>query len=180
MSWLGKKTAEPVAEVEQSEKKGRPTPTRQEAEKARRERIKPVLNKKEARRRARQQRFLAQEKAAIKEANRPLNTLMRNYIDSRKFMLSEFVMPVFLILLILSFFTAHDEFLRYFMAYLMWGVMIFIAVEQRLHWVRFRKIAQDRYPNESRKGIWFYGFNRSLSPRRIRRPLPKVKRGESI
>ncbi|MBD4446729.1 DUF3043 domain-containing protein, partial [Xanthomonas citri pv. citri] len=75
-------------------KKG-PTPTRAEAEAARRHRLNPTLSKKEARKRERLAKRERQAAAMEAAERRPERGYLRDYIDSR-WTFSEFIMPIFL------------------------------------------------------------------------------------
>ena len=78
--------------------KGAPTPTRAEAEAARRERLNPSLSPKEQRRRDRRVRQEKRLEAMQAAERRPERGLIRDYVDSR-WTFSEFLMPVFLIVM---------------------------------------------------------------------------------
>ncbi len=94
---LFKKPAEPepTPQPEASRADGRktaPTPTRREAEAARRARLNPQLSPKEARKRDRQAQYAARDKQFATVEASPARTLMRDHVDAR-FNPAEFAMP---------------------------------------------------------------------------------------
>ena len=64
--------------------------------------------------------------------------------------------------------------------YATWLFMVLIAVDIFRMWRGFKKLAAQRIPKEPLKGLLYYGFNRSLSLRRLRVPRPVLKRGDPI
>ena len=93
-------TPEPTTTLESapSGKKDRPTPTRKEAEAARRQRMNTTLSKKQSRAAAsRQSRSERMKTISAREAV-PEKVLMRDYIDAR-FNLGEFLLPSVVVIL---------------------------------------------------------------------------------
>ncbi len=157
-----------------------PTPKRRDAEAARRERLNPQLSPKEARRKSRQLASADRRKQMEAIDNTPGKVLMRNWVDSR-FNLAEWSMPILMtmlvfVLVVSPVVTALVE----PATYATWAFMILIAVDITRMWRGFKKLAAQRIPKEPLKGLLYYGFNRSLSLRRLRVPRPVVKRGDAI
>ena len=76
-------TPEPEASVHApGGKKSAPTPTRREAEAARRARLNPQLSPKEARRRERQAQYAVRDKQFAAVEASPARTLMRDHVDA--------------------------------------------------------------------------------------------------
>ena len=160
--------------------KDRATPTRREAEQARRQRLNPQLTKKEARLKARAGREAETRKRASAFDNVPARVLMRDHVDSR-FNLAEWSMPTLMILLALSLVVSPMvPMLVEPTLYATWAFMALVVVDIFVMWRQFKKLAAERIPNEPLKGMLYYGFNRALSLRRFRLPLPRIKRGESF
>jgi hypothetical protein len=82
-------------------KKDRPTPTRKEAEAARRQRITTTLSKKEARAAASRHSRAERMKAISAREAAPEKVLMRDYIDAR-FNLGEFLLPSVVVILAIT------------------------------------------------------------------------------
>ena len=55
-----------------------------------------------------------------------------------------------------------------------------IGIDITRMWRGFKKLAAERIPREPLKGLLYYGFNRSLSVRRLRVPRPVLKRGDTF
>lgn len=159
-------------------KKSAPTPTRREAEAARRARLNPQLTKREAKERERQQENAARAKALATVDALPERTLMRNVVDSR-FNMAEYALPILLGIMALTLIPGAQEFITWFMA-ASWGYILAMAVDAWLMWNKFKKLMAERMPNKSTKGLFLYGFNRQTTFRRWRNPKPAVNRGEEI
>ena len=92
-------------------KKDHPTPTRKEAEAARRQRLTTTLSKKEARAVASRQSRANRMRAISAREAVPEKMLMRDYIDSR-FNLGEFLLPSVVVILavtILGSYLAYGD-----------------------------------------------------------------------
>lgn len=167
--------------------KGRPTPKRRDAEKQRRQPIRPPRDRKDAYRQTRkrqreQRRKMRQGMAQGDERFFPprdqgsVRRLARDYVDSRR-SLGEFFLILTLAILVLGFVPQFT-----IIAYnLLWPLMMAVIVgESFLTARRIRRMAEQRYPDESTRGLGFYAAMRSLQMRRLRLPPPRVKVGEKI
>ena len=161
------------------QKKSGPTPTRKEAEAARKARVNPTLSKQERRRRegdaARRERM---EQASRRDAD-PGRTLLRDVVDSR-FRLGEVVMPVLLIVLALSLVVSRNELLANGIMILFYVIVLAVIADLVLMWRQFTRLLEERHPGHHRSGLFMYGMNRTLQIRRWRMPPPRVKRGDTI
>lgn len=176
------KKSEPVEEPQPAPgaKKAVPTPSRREAEAARRQRLNPQLSPKEARRRERATQAKARERALAAQDAEPSRVLMRNFVDSR-FNLAEFAMPVLFSLLLvtmaLSMVPSLLGFSEWFL-FVSWGYIALMMLDTWLMWRRYKVLLAERHPGTPLQGLLSYGFNRQFTFRRWRRPAPQVKRGE--
>lgn len=173
----GDPAPEPVQDTARGpQRKNAPTPSRREAEAARRERLNPTLSPKEAKARNRAAQR-AQRVAQFDDVdNQPQRRLIRDVVDSR-FNLSEIAMPLLLSFMLFTLIPAVLPFLDWFI-YLAWGFMGAMVIDTWFMWRKFKALAAERIPGVSLKGMLFYGFNRQLSFRRWRQPPPRLKRGE--
>ncbi len=157
-----------------------PTPKRRDAEAARRQRLNPQLSPKEARKRARQDAAFDRRKQMEAADRNPGRELMRNWVDSRA-NLAEWSMPVLMALLaVVLVVTPMYPALVEPVTYGTWAFMALVVVDIWVMWRGFKRLAAQRIPREPLKGLLYYGFNRSLSLRRIRVPRPVVKRGDKV
>jgi Flp pilus assembly protein TadB len=153
--------------------KGRPTPTRREAELARRQRLSGVnANPKQAKREARQRDF---EAATERQHGGPVKAFARDYVDSR-FRAAEF----FIIFAVLLFVVASVPSIA-LLSVVLWVVMLVAIVIDSLVLVRgLKKEARRRFPNEDLGRIGWYALMRSMQFRKWRLPKPRIKRGEKF
>ena len=189
--------AEEPAVPTASGKKGRPTPTRKQAQ-ARNNRPLVPADRKEAKRRASQAlnaRFRAEQEALITgdEQHLPardkgrVRRFVRDWVDAR-WSFGEFVMPLILLSLVLVMvLSAFADRMSLQVAsglligstILMYGSFVVVILESTIVWRRIRKRLAERYPgDEIPRGTWYYCFSRMLFLRRWRSPRPQVARGE--
>lgn len=159
-------------------KKGHATPSRREAEAARRQRLNPDLSKREIKARGRQVRAVENRRRYAEIDNTPERQLMRDIVDSR-FNLAEIAMPLLLVLMASTFLPGALRYSMY-VFWAMWAFMAMIFIDTWMVWRRFKELAAQRIPHRPRKGLVMYAFNRQLSFRRWRTPPPRVNRGEKI
>ena len=159
-------------------KKDRPTPTRKEAEAARRQRLTTTLSKKEARATASRQSRAQRMKAISAREAAPEKVLMRDYIDSR-FNLGEFLLPSVVVILAVTILGSYWPEVTLISTLAMYLFILGVFVDGYLMWRRFKKVLAARLPNASPKGLLLYGMTRSTQIRRFRSPPPRIKRGEA-
>lgn len=157
-------------------KKDRPTPSRREAEAARRQRVNQTLSKKEARQLAARQNRTQRLRAVSAREAVPERTLMRDYVDAR-FSLGEFLLPSLVIILALSFLSAAIPNVTYFTTIVMYLFILAVLLDCFLMWRGFKKVLAARLSGTSPRGLLMYGVNRAIQIRRFRIPAPRLKRG---
>ena len=158
-------------------KKTVPTPTRKQAEQARRDRIQPVLTKKQARLKDREAKYKALNETNAKIAARPVNTLIRDWVDHR-WNLSEFAIPVMLLVFVAMMVAGYLwPPLVFVLPWVVYGVAILLVIDVAIMWLGLRHQIQMYFPGESMKGKFSYSFSRAMLFRRSRQPAPRVKRG---
>lgn len=176
-----------------SQKKGRPTRTRREAEAARRQ---PLVeqDRKLARQLERQKRSeaYARQQEALQTGDErylpvrdkgKVRRFTRDYVDSR-WTLSEFLLPLMLIFLAASVGMSLIGGTSSVAGQIMIGVTIglygffFISlIEGALIWRGAKKEIEKKYPREEiPRGSWFYCYSRMVMVRRFRSPRPQVVR----
>ncbi|PZF82290.1 DUF3043 domain-containing protein [Jiangella anatolica] len=175
-------------DVAQPAGKGRPTPKRSEAEKARKQRVRPALNRREAMRRDRER--MREERAKTRQA---MNTgdekhylardqgdvrrFVRNYVDSRR-TVAEFFLPIILIILLTSLIGVP---VIQFASTIIWvGVMILLIVDLTILGMRVKREVRKRFPDDPGKGHVLYAITRATQLRRLRLPKPQVKPGALV
>jgi hypothetical protein len=171
---------EPTTAVESAPtgKKDRPTPTRKEAEAARRQRMSTTLSKKESRAAAgRQSRSDRMRAISAREAT-PEKILMRDYIDAR-FNIGEFLLPSVVVILAVTVLGSYWPRVTLIATLAMYLFILAVFVDGYLMWRGFKKVLAARLPKTSPKGLMLYGMTRSTQIRRFRSPAPRIKRGEA-
>jgi hypothetical protein len=157
--------------------KGRPTPSRREAEAARKQQLKipkdPKEAKKAARERDRDDR--SKQRAAMMSGDErflpardkgPAKAFTRDFVDSR------FTMGV----LALGF--VRNAAVQSFVSIAFFAVTALIAFDTIVLLIQLNRRATKEFPDKAdRKGITLYAALRTLQLRRLRLPPPRVKRG---
>jgi hypothetical protein len=174
------------AEADPQAPKGRPTPSRKEAEAARRQARRvpadPKQAKKAARERSRQERLVARQgmmagdERYLPERDRgPVKAFVRDYADGRR-RISEFFIFIALGMLMAGF--LRDPQVQATVS-LVWIVTTtVVAVEMAWGLIRLSALLKQRWPEKhERKGALFYAGMRMLQIRRLRIPAPRVKPG---
>ncbi|NDA82071.1 MAG: DUF3043 domain-containing protein [Actinobacteria bacterium] len=170
----------------ENQKKGRPTPKRKEAEKQRViPRLAPAadkatkkLLKEEARKNRIAQRaaFMRGDESALPPRDRgQARRFVRNYIDSRR-SIGEFFLPIVMVLLFFG--LSPNPQVRLVATIILYGVALYSVIEGFVVGRKIKSKVRDRFPGEPTKGLAVYGWVRSTQIRRLRAPLPQVKRGE--
>jgi Protein of unknown function (DUF3043) len=166
--------------------KGRPTPKRSEAERRRRQPYTAPADRKAAvqqsrtrDRSARAARYAAAKRgenwALPRKDQGPVRALARDYVDSRR-RLSEYYMYAVGALVLLLFVSS----LRAYADYLVLAVLMVMISEGILVGRQVTRLAQQRFPGESTKGVRLYAAVRSTQIRKLRMPAPRVKPGGSF
>jgi hypothetical protein len=159
-------------------KKEGPTPSRREAEAARRQRVTRTLSKKEARREASLQARSQRQKSLSARDSAPEKVLLRDYIDAR-FSIGEFLLPSLVVILALSFVGARWPQVTLLTTAAMYLFILLVLFDGLVvMWRGYKRVLAERLPNGSTKGLMMYGMNRCIQIRRFRMPPPRIKRGE--
>lgn len=165
-------------------KKAGPTPKRSEAQAHRRTPYQAPTDRKSAATRDRGERarraqaLQRGEQWAMPPKDRgPVRGLARDYVDSRRG-LSEYYLFAAIPLLVLLF--LHVANVQLIADGLVLVILVVVIGEGYLIGRKIQRLAQERYPGESQKGIKIYSFVRNTQLRRLRIPKPRVARGQKI
>ncbi|MGW5077122.1 DUF3043 domain-containing protein [Rhodococcus sp. NPDC004095] len=186
-----------------TEGKGRPTPSRREAEGRRRGPVAPApMTSKEARARrkdsrgSKEERKLASAERRADAADRrarmlagedkyllprdkgPVRAYVRDLVDSRRHLVGLF-MPL-AVLLILAMFL--DPSLQAFVTLGMFVMMLFMVVEGVIMGRQINNKVRERYPDSIDGGfkLGWYAFVRASQIRKMRAPQPRVSPGDAV
>ncbi|MCU0301334.1 MAG: DUF3043 domain-containing protein [Candidatus Nanopelagicales bacterium] len=166
--------------------KGRPTPTRKEAEAARKHTLKVPSDPKEAKRaakaRAAEERqearagLMAGDERYLPARDKgPVRGFVRDFVDSR-WAAAELFLPLALVVLLVGFLPIAG-----IAGYVSMGWMLltlFILVDTTLLMLRMNRELKRRWPDPAeRKGTTLYAVMRVLQLRRLRIPPPRVRPG---
>jgi hypothetical protein len=168
--------------------KGRPTPTRKEAEAARKARAKAPRNRREQA--AAQRRQRADSGAKVRQAMKtgderyymprdkgPVRKFIRDFIDSR-FSFIELILPVMVVTLVLGY--SGNARLAGISNTLLLGIFLLVVIDLTALRFRLRRELTRRFPDESQKGTTWYAFSRAMQMRFMRLPKPQVKIGTKL
>lgn len=168
--------------------KGRPTPSRKEAEAARMARVRTPRTRKEQSAASRSARYESSQK--MREAMKtgddrflpardkgPVRRFTRDYVDS-KFTIAELVLPLLVVTMVLGW--SGNSSLAWFANAFM--TLMLIAVVGNLLWLRMglHKQLKRRFPDVTRKGLTYYAVIRTLQLRFLRMPKPQVRIGQQL
>lgn len=174
--------SEPASSVRPGAK-NRPTPSRREAEAARRRPIVPPdreAAKKQSRERERAERaryregmYRGEEWALGPRDRGPQRQLIRDVIDSR-WNIGEFLLPVMIVALPLSLLRNTWAYTAAFAV--LYGIMIVTVLDIVFLDRRIRTEIRTRLGQQPAKGTFWYVFSRSVQMRAGRVPRPRVTR----
>jgi hypothetical protein len=180
---------EPVQTVAPENKgpgaKGRPTPSRREAEAAARERAKVGMDKKAAKKllRDRRNESNAKVRTGMRSGDErylpardqgPVKKFVRDYVDAR-LSIAEFLLPLLVVIMVLQY--SGTKQLVAFSTALWTTTIIVVALDTTWLIFRLKRALREKFPDEDRKGTVFYAMLRVLQVRPLRMPKPKVKIG---
>lgn len=168
--------------------KGRPTPSRKEAEAAARAKARTPRTRKEMA--AAQRAARAQSSQQMREAMKtgddrflpardrgPVRRFIRDYVDVR-FSFIELLIPVMVVSLVLSW--SGNAYLIGVSEIVLLGAMVFIVMDMVFLRVRLRRELARRFPGESYKGTTYYAVMRAMQMKFMRLPKPARKIGEPL
>jgi hypothetical protein len=169
--------------------KGRPTPSRREAEAARKAALRKPRNRKEAA--AYRREKVRAERAKMQQAMQtgddrylpaadkgPVRRFARDWVDAR-WSAMEFALPVLLVVSLLGVvFSAQLPWLAGIVNLLFLVMILAIAADWFILTTGLKRAVAKKFPSESGKGIGFYAVRRTMQMRRWRMPKPMVARGQ--
>jgi len=169
-----------------SDKKGKPTPKRKEAQaKLKVSPLSPTASKeakKTLKAQARVRRLEARaaymrgEESALPVKDKgPARRFVRNYVDERKSVTEYFLVFIMFILFLT---VIPSPAVQLGAIALMYSAMIWVAIDGFLLSRRVKKIVAEKFPGEPTKGLGLYGWMRSTQLRRLRAPSPQVGPGK--
>ena len=172
----------------QTQSKGRPTPKRSEAERRRRQPYSAPADRKAAGQQSRDRDRAARARkteamrrgeswALPRKDQGQVRALARDYVDSRR-SISEYYMFGVLVLVVLLFLPALRK--SAVIDYAVLLILAVIVIESILVSGRVIKLAQQRFPGESTRGLRMYVAVRNTQFRRLRMPTPRVKPGAKV
>jgi hypothetical protein len=165
--------------------KGRPTPTRKEAEAARRERAKAGMDKKAAQKVLRERRAdsnskmrqgmrSGDERYLPKRDQGPVKRFIRDYVDARV-SIAEFLMPLLVVIMVMQYSGNKQLFV---ISSKLWVVtLIVVALDTAWLLFRIKRSLRATFPDADLKGSTFYTILRVLQLRWLRAPKARVKVG---
>lgn len=168
--------------------KGRPTPSRREAEAAAKARAKPPRTRREAAKLDRQRRATDTAKAreAMKSGDErylpkrdrgPVRRFVRDRVDAR-LCLAEMLLPLLLLIMVLSY-SGNPTLQTYGTS--LWGVtLLMVGADTMLLIYLVRRDVRKRFPDEGVKGVGVYATLRAMQIRFLRLPKPQVKLGQKL
>ncbi len=166
--------------TEDASKKGRPTPSRKDAESKRKvSTLAPVVgkeNKKREKALARERRIAAREAYMRGDENAlpirdrgPVRRFVRDEVDARR-SVGEFFMPIIFIVLLFS--VVPNMTVNVIAIILMYTVLLYAVVDGFFLSRRLKKQIATKFPDANTKGLGMYGWLRSTQMRRLRAPKP--------
>jgi Protein of unknown function (DUF3043) len=180
---LFRRNVEPAAVTQPTEpspgsKKDRPTPSRKEAEAARRERVNRPLTTRQSRQVAARQARTERLQRLGERDRTPEKVLMRDYVDAR-FSLGELLLPLVVVILATTVLGSFMPSLAVFTTLAMYLFLLAVILDEFLMWRGFKRVLAERIPKASTKGLLTYGMTRSTQIRRFRMPPARLKRGDA-
>jgi hypothetical protein len=191
VKWFSRSSAEPATPAspepgEPGSGKGRPTPSRKEAEAARKQTLRVPNDPKEAKRAAKAR--AAEERAVARQGlmagderylpardQGPVRTFVRDFIDGR-WAAAELFLPLALLVLLASLLPFPNLAGYISMAWMF--LTLFIIVDTSLLLFRMSRELKQRWPADAeRRGAMLYGLMRVLQLRKLRIPPPRVRPG---
>jgi len=171
-----------------SDKKGRPTPKRKEAQEQRVfRRLAPAatkeakkLQKQQARlsRAAQREAYMRGDENALPARDKgPVKRFVRNYVDSRK-SIGEYFLPIIFIVLIFT--LIPSPIFQIGSIIIMYGVLLISVIDGFFLSRKIKSAVIAKFPDASLKGIGMYGWLRSTQMRRMRSPKPQIKVGDNF
>ena len=168
--------------TEEAAKKGRPTPSRKDAESKRKvSTLAPAIGK-EAKKRdkalARERRVAAREAYLRGDENAlplrdrgPVRRFVRDEVDGRR-SIGEYFLPIIFVVLLLTMVLPREK--QLIPVLLMYTVLLFAVVDGFFLSRKLKKQIIEKFPDANTKGLGMYGWLRSTQMRRLRAPKPSA------
>jgi hypothetical protein len=183
-----KQEAEPVTTPDKPDGKGRPTPSRREAEAAAKARAKTPRTRKEiaaaqraarteSSRSVRQAMKTGDERYYMARDKGPVRRFVRDFVDSR-FSFVELLIPLLILVMVLGY--SGNRTLAGIGNTVMLGTLLLVLVDILVMRFRLRRELGRRFPDEDTKGTTYYAVMRSLQMKFMRLPKPQVKIGQQL
>jgi len=168
--------------------KGAPTPKRSEAQANRRQPYQPPADRKAASKQSKQraqadrlrrsQALQRGEDWALPAKDRgPVRALARDVVDSRHGF-GEYYMLMVVFLFVLLILPGSST--KIIADFIVVALLLLIVVEGWFVGRKVKRLAAERYPGQSTRGVMMYTVVRGISMRRMRVPKPRVNRGDKI
>ena len=172
--------------------KGRPTPSRKEAEAAAKARAKPPRTRREqaaaqratrgeSSQRVRQGMRNGEEKYLLARDKGPVRRFIRDFVDSR-FGFIELIIPLLVVTMVLGYSnaTVGSVNLPAVGNAVLFGSVLLVVVDMVMLRFRLRRQLAARFPDESVKGTTYYAVTRAMQMKFMRLPKPQVKIGQEL
>jgi hypothetical protein len=168
--------------------KGRPTPTRKEAEAARLAKAKVPRTRKEqmaaqratkgeSSQRVRQGMRAGEEKYLLARDKGPVRRFIRDFVDAR-FSFIELIIPLLVVTMVLGY--SGNSALASFGNALLFGSILLVVLDMLLLRHRLRRQLGARFPEAPLKGTTYYAVTRAMQMKFMRLPKPQVKIGQEL
>ena len=109
----------------------------------------------------------------------PMKKLVRDYVDAHR-RPAEFYMYALIVLVVALVAGKSHKALNSDLQFLLLAIIAVIIVDAILLRRSITKLAKERLPGESTRGIAFYAIMRALQLRRFRNPAPRIKPGDKF
>jgi hypothetical protein len=170
--------------------KGSPTPKRSEAQANRRQPYQAPADRKAAAQQARQRERAdrARKSEALQRGENwalppkdrgPVRALARDVVDARRG-IGEYYMFMVVLLVVVLFAGKSSTYVAYLGDAIVVVMLFVVVIEAWLVGNRVKRLAAERFPNESTKGVVWYAAQRGVQLRRMRIPKPRVDRGDKV
>jgi hypothetical protein len=168
-----------------SDKKGKPTPKRKEAQaklkmsplspSASKEAKKALKAQARVRRLETRAAYMRGEESALPVRDKgPARRFVRDYVDERK-SVTEYFLVIIMFVLFLTLIPIPAVQLGAIA--IMYSAMLWIGIDGFVFSRKIKKAVAKEYPGVSTKGLGLYGWMRSTQLRRLRAPAPQTKPG---
>ena len=174
-------------EIDPAAGKGRPTPSRKEAEAANQ---RPLVagrgdkaatkaqrdRQREARERARVGMMQGDERFLTPRDKGPQRRYVRDFVDART-TIGEFLIPMMGIVLVLTFIP--DRTVQVLSVFVIWGFLVVAVLDAVFLGMQLKKRLTNKFGEENvQPGYRWYAAMRGMQMRVLRMPKPMVKRGK--